>query len=128
MQESPLNDSSTSRKVVPLNGGSTHVRFTPEQFERITQDSKVTGESLPNLLKETYFSRPARAPLMRKDDVAMVMNQLIRIGNNLNQVARHLNSGFRSGFNEELQQISRDLTLLTKVLTSTYYSSNDPRE
>ena len=102
------------------NAGSTHVRFSNEQFERITRDAELSGESMPNLLKDAYFSGQSRVPLMRKDDAAMVISELNRIGVNFNQVAHHLNSGFREGFHDQLEQIANELHRLTNSVMFTY--------
>lgn len=102
------------------NAGSTHVRFTMEQLEKITRDAELSGETIPNLLKDAYFDGTSRVPLMRKDDATMVIKALNRIGVNFNQVALHLNSGFRAGFHDELEQIARDLNRLTNVVMLTY--------
>jgi len=63
---------------------------------------------------------PPLAPLMRQDDKQMVMGQLSRLNNNMNQIARRINSGFRSGFNEELSEALRMFTRLVTFITSTY--------
>ena len=97
-----------------------NVRFTSDEYERISHDAEVSGDSIPKLLKASYFGKPILNPLMRHDDLKMVMGQLGRIGNNLNQVARQLNSGFRAGFNDDLEEIRRAFTLLMTFVTSTY--------
>ena len=99
---------------------SSHVRLTVEEYERLSHDADVTGDSIPKLLKDSYFSRPRLNPLMRHDDLKMVMGQLGKIGNNLNQVARQLNSGFRAGFNDDIEEIRRSFTRLMTFVTSTY--------
>jgi Bacterial mobilisation protein (MobC) len=108
--------------------GSSHVRFTTDEYRHIKNDADVTGTSIPNLLKRAYFVGAPLVPLMRQDDKEMLMNQLSRIGNNLNQIARQLNSGFRAGFNEELSEIQKTFTRLVTFITSTYGSSKPQRE
>jgi hypothetical protein len=38
----------------------------------------------------------------------------------LNQVAKQLNSGFRAGFNDDIEEIRRSFTHLVTFITSTY--------
>lgn len=102
------------------NAGSTHVRFTSEQLERITRDSELSGETIPNLMKDAYFDGRSRVPLMRKDDARMLIMETNRIGVNLNQITAKLNSGFRAGFYDPLEQIARDLNRLTNFVMLTY--------
>lgn len=108
------------KEATQSSSGRTHVRFDPDEYERILHDADVTGFSIPKLLKDSYFSRPMLNPLMRHDDLKMVMGQFGKFANNMNQVARHLNSGFRSGFNEDLEEIRKEFTRLVTFVTSTY--------
>lgn len=91
---------------------SSHVRFTDQQLARIQRHSKTTGESIPDLLKRAYFSREHPQPLLNKDDADRILTALARIGNNINQIARHLNAGFREGFQGGLAQAFNDLARL----------------
>jgi hypothetical protein len=115
------------KTIRPEQGGSSHVRFTASEYRHIQNDSNVTNTSIPLLLKRAYFIGAPLVPLMRKDDLTMMVNQLARIGNNVNQIARQLNSGFREGFNDDLTEVRKSLTLLVKFITSTYGSSKTQR-
>lgn len=107
---------------------SAHVRFTEEEYEGLLHDADVSGDSIPKLLKDSYFGRPRLNPLMRHDDQIMLVGQVLRMGNNLNQIAKQLNSGFRAGFNEDFEEIRRMFTLLVTFLTSTYGRTCDRKE
>lgn len=108
-------------------GHPAFVRLTENEYRHLKNDAEVTGKSIPLLLKRAYFVGAPLVPLMRKDDVTTVMSQLGRIGNNVNQIARQLNSGFRAGFNDDLAEVRRMLTLLVTFVTSTYGSSKPQR-
>jgi hypothetical protein len=90
-------------------GRSTHVRLTEAEYRRLQNDRFVSGESIPTLLKASYFRRSQLVPLMNADDARALMIQLSRLGNNVNQIARHLNSGFREGWNDAFQKLCADL-------------------
>lgn len=108
------------QKVRIKEGYSSHVRLTTDEYERITNESKITGKSIPSLLKETFFRGQVLSPLMTKEDQKVVVVQLSRIGNNINQIARKVNSGILQGFNDEIQEVQRLFSLLLTFLTSTY--------
>ena len=98
----------------------TCVRFTDEEIARIEEDSLKTGWSIPTLLKERYFKGPRPLPLISEEDVKQHFAALGRIGNNMNQLARRLNSGIREGFVEELQEIQRLFDRHWRFLSSKY--------
>lgn len=95
----------------------THVRFTIEEWERIQNDHIVTGKSIPVLLKLTYFKGPPLSPLMNPMDQRAVLVELRRIGNNINQIAKHLNSGFREGWNEGFIEVRESVAALRQFVT-----------
>jgi hypothetical protein len=98
----------------------TTVRFSRGEYSQLENDTGVIGKTIPELLKEAYFVGPALTPLMKHDDLKMLMAQLGRIGNNINQIARKVNSGFREGFNDDIVAVRSAFTSLLVFLTSTY--------
>lgn len=49
-------------------GHDSHVRFSEEEFERLTREREITGKSIPTLLKESHFRRDEIVPLMHPSD------------------------------------------------------------
>lgn len=96
------------------------VRFSAGEYTKIKEDAISTGKSIPTLLKEKYFKGRRPQPLMSHADVGRHFGELGRIGNNLNQLTRRLNSGIREGFVEELQEIQVLFDRLWRFLSSTY--------
>ena len=89
------------------------VRMTTFEYKQIQKDSKTFGKSVPQLLRESYFSQPPRKVLMNKNDLDVLRKDLNRIGNNLNQIARKLNSGLMEGWSNSLESVSNQLKILT---------------
>ena len=82
-----------------------NIRFTEGQHQQLTQDAEAYGMRIPDLIKAVYFEkRPAR-PAMHREDAQRVFAALTRIGNNINQIARQLNAGFRQGFNPTIEEM-----------------------
>ena len=48
------------------------------------------------------------------------LRELNRIGNNFNQVAKHLNAGLREGFDPRIDEIAQDLKSIRRVLEVRY--------
>ena len=103
-----------------LRRQSSHVRFNNDEYQKIREDMINTGKSIPTLLKERYFKGPRPVPLLAKSDATKFLGKLGRISNNLNQIARRVNSGIRAGFVGELDEIQKYLDLLLTFLTSRY--------
>ncbi len=94
----------------------TNVRFTEEEFKKLEAESQRTGKSIPILLKTTYFKKEIKTSPFDKEDSKKILSALSRIGNNINQIARALNSGFREGFNKDIINANDELTLLRKYI------------
>lgn len=96
--------------------GRCNVRMSPFEYRRIKKDSEASRKSIAELLRESYFSQPPRKVLMDRKDVDLLRKDLSRIGNNLNQVARRLNTGLFHGWNNTLNLIWEELRALKKQI------------
>ena len=97
-------------------GGSSHVRMSADEYSRIERDSIKSGKSNPELLREAYFSKPPLKVLFQKEDLITLRKDLNKIGNNINQVARKLNSGFMHGWNNTLELVLEQFQTLTNQI------------
>jgi len=70
-----------------------NIRFDEDEYMRICNDAKIYGETVPGVLKAVYFERLPPGPKFSKDDAVRISTAISRVGNNINQIARHLNSG-----------------------------------
>jgi hypothetical protein len=70
-----------------------NIRFDEDEYMRICNDAKIYGETIPGVLKGVYFERLPPGPKFSKDDAIRISTAISRVGNNINQIARHLNSG-----------------------------------
>jgi hypothetical protein len=90
--------------VTPAKARCSLVRFSAEQFERIKGDARTFGQSIPELLRSAYFGRKLVTPRFSVSDAERIVTAINRVGNNVNQIAKHLNSGFREGFQPLLEE------------------------
>lgn len=102
-----------------------YIRLTQQEYDRLQKDSKLTGRPVQYLLKHAYFKGGPVVLLMQDEERDKFMVQLHRIGNNVNQIAKHLNSGFAFGFQPELENIRAQVTLIMTWLTAKYTSFRD---
>lgn len=86
----------------------TNVRFTEKEYALIEEAQRETGLSIPDLLKKAFFKhRTLLRPLLTKEQVDQVMSELRRQGNNLNQIAKQINSGLREGWNPSFNAMTK---------------------
>ena len=69
------------------------VRFTEEESKKIKSHSKASGKSVDSLLRDSYFRRTMNLKIVQRDELDGIRYSLGKIGNNLNQISRSLNSG-----------------------------------
>ena len=97
-----------------------YIRLTQVEHAQLERDALRSGRKPQALLKKAYFEKEALTILMADPDRNYFFTQLHRIGNNVNQIAKQLNSGFAFGFQQELETIRTQLTLLSTWATSKY--------
>lgn len=97
-----------------------YIRFSPEEYEKLLDDEKKTRLGAQDLLKRAYFGGGGIALLMTDEDRDRLMTELSRIGANVNQIAKKVNSGFREGFNQEIVEVRTHLTMILTWLTAKY--------
>ncbi len=114
MKHTQLKKRNTSPRLV------CYVRLTPQEHDKLVKDVLKAGKSAPALLKRAYFEKNPMIILMADPDRDHFIAQINRIGNNVNQIARHLNSGFAFGFQNELETIRAQLTILITWITARY--------
>jgi len=79
---------------------AVYVRLTDQEFTRLTKDASLHNNTLPIQMKEGYFHGLPSKLLFTREDAERIQKELRRIGGNVNQIARHVNSGLREGWDE----------------------------
>lgn len=97
---------------------TSHVRFTASEYKRVQKMVQATGLSIPDLLKKALLSRKdLEQPLYGPEDVKTIMTELRRQGNNINQIAKAVNSGLRHGWNESFNSVVRAYADIRHLIT-----------
>lgn len=92
-------------------------RVTPAEYERLDKMAKRFGQSVPSFAKERTLKAKVKSPKIDRQGALKFASELRKIGNNVNQIARALNSGENANMDEiraikkELGQIWQQLNL-----------------
>jgi hypothetical protein len=113
-------DTSELKKRASRDHKRTTVRFSDEEFERISDEAKLAGLSLPSLLKRSHFSRKKLQLLLGEVERHALCAEVRRIGNNVNQIARRVNSGALEGWHSEFQEVLKKISELHQMAAGAY--------
>ncbi|WP_394366996.1 plasmid mobilization relaxosome protein MobC [Paeniglutamicibacter gangotriensis] len=99
-EQTPAGRLFSRRRRANVEGGRQHfhkVKVSPEEEAQLLQLAEQQGVTIPRLLVESALSLDApETPTERKQAIAelFAVNRLLaNIANNVNQLARHANSG-----------------------------------
>ena len=110
-----------SKEQLELNlGGASHVRFSPQEYRKVLKDSKEKNKTIPALLKDSYFGRLPEKVAFKDTHVNEIRKDLNRIGNNLNQIARKLNSGFMHGWHPIIDEAKKEFNRIKDAIQLGY--------
>lgn len=104
------------------------VRLTQEEHDQLKLDESRTGRTAQELLKKAYFGNGRVVVLVSQEDKDAILVQINRIGNNVNQIAKKLNTGVIFGFDQELTQVRVFLTHLMQWINGKYNNSKEQKE
>lgn len=98
-------------------GKASCVKFSPQEYNQIQKVQKTTGESIPTLLKSAFFKCVTDfRPLMDRESASNILRELKRIGNNINQITKHLNAGFGFEACRGFPEICEELRNIRKII------------
>lgn len=92
-------------------GRQVNVRLTDEEYNELEVKARAAGLNVPYVVKKAITGKriPPKKPPKVSDEIALsIASELRHIGRNINQIAKHLNSG-GSISNVELEGIREEL-------------------
>ncbi len=95
---------------------AAYVQLTEKQYWRLQKDSLIRGDSIADLLRESYLKHPPISPFMGIEDVRSTLAELRNIVNGINTIAKAVNSGFREGWNEDFHKVYEQLLSLRRFV------------
>lgn len=97
-----------------------YVRLTDQEFNRLVKDASLHNNTLPTQMKEGYFDGLPQKLLFSRQDADAIRGELRRIGVNINQIARHVNSGLREGMDGSFIQFQEAFHALVNLIGGVY--------
>jgi len=92
-------------------------RVSDQEHRRLETMAAHTGKTVPAFCKETAMGVKIKSPKIDHDGAMKIMSELRRIGTNVNQIAKHLNS-FENVDQIEIDEVQKELTKLWQLLSS----------
>ena len=90
----------------------TCVRFSEKEYEKIKKQARLIGITIPQLLKDGWKNVALEEPKFSNEESRKWLKELGYIGNNINQIARWVNSGSYYGDLSELKNWRLELAKL----------------
>lgn len=92
-------------------------RVSDEEYENLEAKSKIANLSIPQYCKDVSLSRKIRQPKIDNKGATEIALELRRIGNNINQISKHLNSGLNVQ-EGQINDLERGLGEIWQLLNS----------
>jgi len=96
------------------------VQLTPSQRQQLEMAAVASGARLSDYIRELSLAKtqPIVAGVRRNPEAKALLNELRRIGNNLNQLTHHANASESLPAQQELQQVTTLLkAAMARVIT-----------
>lgn len=114
MEQLELNLGESTRHVC-------YVRMSPTEYKRLQKMIQATGISAPELFRRSLFQRmDLERPLFTPEQAKEFGTELKRQGNNINQIARKINSGLMTGWSQALAAVNASYLKLSQMVTVNY--------
>lgn len=102
-------------------GTAMCVRIDATEHQRIKKMIAATGMSGPELFRRALFARmDLERPLLTPEQAKSFETELKRQGNNINQIAKKINTGLMTGWSQALSAINVNYMKLSQMLTVNY--------
>jgi len=106
-----------------------HVRFTEEEFAQLVAKAENAGRPAAAFLRAAALGdagpRAQRRPPADKKALLQLLGHCGRIGNNVNQIARHLNSGLTPSIPELQEALAAYQDIRNAILAALAVSTEE---
>lgn len=92
------------------------VRLKEGEWRQLLEHQSLTGQSIPKILKSAFFKNQKLKVLLPESERRELLLELKRIGNNVNQLARRVNTGLFSGWTAQFATVAFLLASLERQL------------
>lgn len=109
------------QQELPFEESTRHVcyiRMSPGEYKNLQNMVKATGLKATELFRRALFSRTDLSrPLFSPEQAKTFEVELKRQGNNINQIAKQINSGLMTGWSQVLNSVVRAYVDLKHMIT-----------
>ena len=92
-----------------------YMRLKENEFLELESDAQTAGISMIDLMKNTYFKGRLAPVLMPAVDRTVILRNLSGVANNINQIAKNLNSGISQNVDLEIKAAKEVLLQIMKL-------------
>lgn len=103
-----------------------YIRLKDNEFLELESDAQTAGMSMIDLMKNTYFKGRLAPALMSANDRIAVLRNLSGMANNINQIARNLNSGIYQNVSPDIKAVKEVLLQIMKLHVPSWNYSERP--
>jgi hypothetical protein len=86
-------DGDTSTEAADILNHTVHFRVTSDKYEELERRAKAAGLNLSDYLRASSLGASGYRRGQGHELLGQAISELRRVGNNVNQIARHLNKG-----------------------------------
>ena len=91
-------------------------KFTAEEYLKLQEICVERGQKAQDFIRSCIFNGPEHRPLMEAKICQKIYTELNRMGVNINQISRHMNSGIRKDWYDSFDSIARDVLEMKLLL------------
>jgi negative regulator of replication initiation len=100
-----------------------YIRLSEDEYNRIQTMVETIGITAPEIFRRALLDTINFVqPLFSKQDTQQIMTELSRQGNNINQIAKRVNSGLLTGWDQSFNNMVRAYMDLRHLIASSYGS------
>lgn len=98
-----------------------YVRLTQDEYDKMKTMIKAFGISAPEIFRRALFeAETLTQPMFSKEDTLQMMAELNRQGNNINQIAKKVNSGLADGWSQSFNNLVRAYMDIRHIIGRSY--------
>lgn len=97
-------------------GAQVLVRLSPEEQAHIEKLEGSFGGSVQKIFRKVIMGLSIPTVVLHPETARALLSQVNRIGNNINQISKHMNQGSSRGWYTEFEEAAAELKAIGELL------------